>query len=183
MKVNGQDYRTVWVKEESVFYIDQNLLPFRFEIRTSESFRESCYAISSMAVRGAGAIGAMAGFAMSQAFLESQRTGDPELPVQARKMIESTRPTARNLFFAVDKVFEAGMISAKRAQEEAQMVADNDARDSRMIGEHGAGLIRDGIGIETHCNAGWLAFVDYGTALSPIYNAHDQGKSPLCVCR
>ena len=177
MKVNGQEYRTVWMEGNIVFFIEQNLLPFRFEISKSENFIESCSAITSMAVRGAGAIGALAGFAMAQAFLEARRTGDTGLPVKARNLIEATRPTARNLFYAVEKVFDAGMISAKDARDTAHMIADQDARDSRMIGEHGATLIRDGMGILTHCNAGWLAFVDYGTALSPIYNAHISGKN------
>ncbi len=129
-----------------------------------------------MMVRGAGAIGAIAGFAMAQAAMEAPVSGYATFIDQARRVIESTRPTARNLFYAVDKVHSCAMVSRSKAIEEAQRIADQDAADSLEIGEYGNSLIHDGMTIETHCNAGWLAFVDYGTALSPIYLAHQQGK-------
>lgn len=94
----------------------------------------------------------------------------------ARNTIEATRPTARNLFYATEKVYEAGKQSIENAIIEAQHIADKDAHDSVMIGKFGDELILDGFSIETHCNAGWLAFVDYGTALSPIYFAKMSGK-------
>jgi S-methyl-5-thioribose-1-phosphate isomerase len=94
----------------------------------------------------------------------------------ARNMIESTRPTARNLFYAVERVFQAALVSPRNAIQEAQAVADEDALASRRIGELGNGLIPQKASIATHCNAGWLAFVDFGTALSPIYAAFQQGK-------
>ncbi len=96
--------------------------------------------------------------------------------IDARREIESTRPTARNLFYAVERVFAAAKLSARHAIAEAQAIADEDAVASQKIGEFGKELIRDGYGIATHCNAGWLAFVDYGTALSPIYMSHKEGK-------
>src|SRR3990167_5017891 len=118
-----------------------------------------------MLVRGAGAIGATAGFAMAQAFLAKAD------PAKAKKEIEATRPTARNLFYAVERVFYSSDPVA-----EAQRIADEDAESCKKIGEIGAKLIKSGARIETHCNAGWLAFVDYGSALSPIYQAHNAGK-------
>ena len=176
MKVDGQNYRTVWLEGNSVFFIEQNLLPFRFRIQEAKSFSDSCHAIRTMMVRGAGAIGAIAGFAMAQAAMEAPVSGYATFIDQARRVIESTRPTARNLFYAVEKVHSCAMVSRSMAIEEAQRIADQDAADSLKIGEYGNSLIRDGMTIETHCNAGWLAFVDYGTALSPIYLAHQQGK-------
>ena len=149
----------------SVFLIEQNLLPFKFQIFKSNSYRETCRAIKTMIVRGAGAIGAAAGFAMAQAVLEGADIK------KAKKEIEATRPTAQNLFYAVDRVF-----NADDPAREAQKIADEDAESCRRIGEIGSKLIRDGANIETHCNAGWLAFVDYGTALAPIYAARDRGR-------
>ena len=176
MKVNGIDYRTVWMKGSSVFFIEQNLLPFQFSIHEARTYRESCFAIRTMMVRGAGAIGAIAGFSMAQAAREAPDKGYSLFIRKAKTEIESTRPTARNLFYAVEKVFAAALTSRTAAVQEAQQVADRDAGDSRKIGKFGGELIRNGMRIETHCNAGWLAFVDYGTALSPIYLAYSQGK-------
>ncbi|MEI6174905.1 MAG: S-methyl-5-thioribose-1-phosphate isomerase [Bacteroidota bacterium] len=176
MKVNGTDYRTVWMKGNSVFFIEQNLLPFHFHIHEAKTYLESCHAIRTMMVRGAGAIGAIAGFAMAQAALEAPDSDFLLFIDEARRTIESTRPTARNLFYAVERVYSASLLSRAAAILEAQKVADRDAADSLKIGEFGNALIRDGMNIETHCNAGWLAFVDYGTALSPIYLAHQAGK-------
>ena len=176
MKVNGIDYRTVWMEGTSVFFIEQNLLPFQFKIHEARSCAESCHAIRTMMVRGAGAIGAIAGFAMAQAVQESPESDFLSFITIARIAIESTRPTARNLYYAVEKVFAAALLSRFASVTEAQRLADQDASDSLKIGEYGSSLIRDGMNIETHCNAGWLAFVDYGTALSPVYLAHQQGK-------
>ncbi len=176
MKVNNIDYRTVWMNGTSVFFIEQNLLPFQFSIQEAKFCSESCNAIRTMMVRGAGAIGAIAGFAMAQAALEAPENEYLIFLQNAKAAIEATRPTARNLFHAVEKVFAAALISRAAAVSAAQQVADRDAADSRAIGEFGNELIREGMNIETHCNAGWLAFVDFGTALSPVYLAHQQGK-------
>jgi S-methyl-5-thioribose-1-phosphate isomerase len=176
MEVNGRKYRTVWIEGSSVFLIEQNLLPFEFRILELKTYPECCHAITSMSVRGAGAIGAMAGFAMALAFMDAPSIDFIHYITKARQEIEATRPTARNLFYATEKVFNAGLISKEAAFAEAQMIADKDAQDSRMIGEIGNVLIPHGAKIETHCNAGWLAFVDYGTALSPIYVAREHGK-------
>jgi methylthioribose-1-phosphate isomerase len=176
MKVNGKDYRTVWMQEASVFMIDQNRLPWEFAIFRSDDYLTTCAAISDMTTRGAGAIGAAAGFAMAQAFLQAPVRYREKFVLKAKMDIEQTRPTARNLFYAVDLVFEAGKKSADAAMERAQEIAEKDMADSRAIGQFGNELIGSGNHILTHCNAGWLAFVDYGTALSPIYTAHKSGK-------
>jgi S-methyl-5-thioribose-1-phosphate isomerase len=164
MKVDGQEYRTIWMEGTTVFMIEQNLLPFEFKIHEASTYFETCFAITTMIVRGAGAIGAAAGFAMAQAFMHAPAEGYWDFVMQAKEEIEATRPTAYNLFYAVDKVFRAGKNSAE------------DARDSRLIGKFGAELFGDEVRILTHCNAGWLAFVNYGTALSPIYMANKEGK-------
>ena len=174
MKVEGKDYRTVWMEGNTVCLIEQNLLPFEFKIFRSENYQQTCMVISTMIVRGAGAIGATAGYAMAQAFVESGN--DPEYVENARKEIENTRPTAQNLFYAVERVYRAGKASIEHAIIEAQKIADEDADACKKIGELGNDLIKDGANIETHCNAGWLAFVDYGSALSPVYAAHRSGK-------
>ena len=176
MKVKGKNYRTVWMEGSSVFMIEQNLLPFEFSIFESKSYKSTCQAIRDMTIRGAGAIGAAAGYAMAQACLEAPAVNQERFLISAQREIESARPTARNLFYAAERVFIAAKISAERAVEEARAIADEDALASQRIGEFGKELIRDGYGIATHCNAGWLAFVDYGTALSPIYMSHKEGK-------
>ena len=174
MKVAGKDYRTVWMEESTVCLIEQNLLPFEFKIFRAENYRETCMVISTMIVRGAGAIGATAGYAMAQAFLEGG--DDSGFVKKARQEIENTRPTAQNLFYAVDRVYRAGQQATEQAIREARLIADEDAEACKKIGELGNGFIKDGSNIETHCNAGWLAFVDYGSALSPVYAAHRNGK-------
>jgi len=160
----------------SVFMIEQNLLPFEFRIHECRNYHETCNAIKKMIIRGAGAIGAAAGYAMAQAAFEVENDRGDLYLSEAKSEIESTRPTARNLFYAVERVFGAALISAEQAFREAQSVADEDAYASKKIGEYGSELIKYGFGIATHCNAGWLAFVDYGTALSPVYFSQQQGK-------
>mgnify|MGYP002364758469 CR=1 FL=1 len=141
-----------------------------------------------MITRGAGAIGAAAGFAMAQAFLEGAKdeerkakrddynTVQLEFFDQARKEIEATRPTARNLFYATERVYNAGLNSPESALAEAQKLAEANIADAKKIGEFGNSLIKNGSRILTHCNAGWLGFVDYGSALAPMYIAKEQGK-------
>jgi len=179
MKVNNINYRTVWLEKSSVFLIEQNLLPFEFKIFESINYKQTCKAITTMLVRGAGAIGAAAGFAMAQAAMEASETKDNylEFITLAKKEIEATRPTAQNLFMATNRVFEAALISKEKAIAEAQNVANKDADDSKKIGEFGNEIIKPNYKIATHCNAGWLAFVNNGTALSPIYEAHKLGKN------
>ncbi len=176
MLVNDKSYQTVWMEGTTVFMIQQNLLPFEFVIHECKTYWDTCMAITDMTIRGAGAIGAAAGYAMAQAFLMSNNKTKALTIREARQDIEHTRPTARNLFYAVDRVYQAGLISPENAKVEAQKVATQDMEDSRKIGEYGSELIKESANILTHCNAGWLAFVDYGTALAPIYLAKRQGK-------
>lgn len=173
MKVNNKDYRTVWMEGDSVFLIEQNLLPFSFQIFEAKTYQETAETIKTMIVRGAGAIGAAAGFAMAQAFIQD---ASEDFVAKAKKDIEATRPTARNLFYATNRVYKAGLISVENAVKEAQDLADENNDDAKKIGEYGSEIIKDGYRIETHCNAGWLGFVDYGSALSPVYIAKQQGK-------
>jgi len=176
MLVGEKSYQTVWIEGTSVFMIQQNLLPFEFKIHECPTYWDTCMAITDMIVRGAGAIGAAAGYAMAQAFLLSNKKTKALTIREARQDIENTRPTAKNLFYAVERVYQAGLISPENAMIEAQKIALEDSQNSKKIGEYGAELFGRSINILTHCNAGWLAFVDYGTALAPIYLAKRQGK-------
>lgn len=176
MRINGKHYLTVWMEGEYVCMLDQTLLPFELKIYKAATYQDCCHAIKDMIVRGAGAIGAVAGYAMALAFLEAERSGDENLPTVAKKTIESTRPTAGNLFYAVQRVFDAGLTSAAKAMEMAVQLALENVEEARQIGEHGNGLIKSKYRIGTHCNAGWLGFVDYGSALSPVYRAQESGK-------
>lgn len=176
MHSSGKHYHTIWFQSTSVFMIDQNALPFNFRIIEAKNCRETCEAILNMTTRGAGAIGAAAGFAMAQAFLEAGTDNRDTFVREAKKQIESTRPTARNLFYATDAVYRAGMVSTEAAVAEAQRLAEENVADALKIGEYGNTLIREGARILTHCNAGWLGFVDWGSALAPVYVAHRSGK-------
>jgi S-methyl-5-thioribose-1-phosphate isomerase len=168
MEINGKHFRTVWMEGNAVKIIDQSLLPHDFRIFTCKDYIQTALAIKNMTIRGAGAIGAAAGYAMAQAYLAD------EDPAKAAKYIKSMRPTAQNLFYAVNKVRKAK--NKQGAVEIAQAIADEDAEFCRRIGLIGEPLIKDGCRILTHCNAGWLAFVDWGTALSPVYQAKRAGK-------
>lgn len=182
MLVNGTHYRTVWLKDSMVKMINQPLIPHDFKIHECMDHKETANAISTMIIRGAGAIGAAAGYGMAQAALEAPLDGFHAYIDDAAKTIKNTRPTAQNLFYAVERVYrticnvkdlgEAG----KSAVREANFIADEDAAACKKIGELGADLIQDGNRILTHCNAGWLAFVDWGSALSPVYCAKRAGK-------
>jgi methylthioribose-1-phosphate isomerase len=202
MNVNGKHYRTIWLKEDDnrvVQIINQQVLPFQFEVldlRTVEDIRK---AIKDMYVRGAGLIGAAAAYGMYLAVLEAgpSRFFNEDI-LRAAEILKNTRPTASNLAWAVDtmlsKVLDhsaghAGGDGSGRehiietARLESQRIADSDAASCCGIGLHGLELIKkiaaqkrgEPVNILTHCNAGWLAFVDYGSALSPVYAAFDSG--------
>jgi len=179
MKVGKKHYRAVWMKGKNVYLIKQNLLPFDFKILKSENYLQTCQAIKDMITRGAGSIGATAGFAMAQAFLEAPQKSFWKYIEKAKRDIESTRPTARDLFNATEKVFFTGKNSKTPVQaaiKEAQAIADFYIQAGKKIGEYGNSLIKNGSNIETHCNTGWIALVDYGTALAAIYIAHRKKK-------
>lgn len=188
MNVAGTPYRTVWREGGVVYLIDQIALPHTFRILPHPDHRATARAISSMVVRGAGAIGATAGYAMAQAALEAPEDNFLGYVECAATTIRATRPTAQNLFYAVERVRAAilrrlpQVEEARRAAEqEAEWIANDDADSCRAIGEHGAPLMvrRDGgpgtVRVSTHCNAGWLAFVDWGSALSPVYTHFRRG--------
>jgi methylthioribose-1-phosphate isomerase len=178
MRYNGKSYRTVWFKDGTVYLVNQTLLPFQFQIHEARSSQETCAAIKDMIVRGAPAIGAAAGFAMAQAFLEAPER-DQTFVARARKEIEDTRPTAHDLFHAVDRVCRKaadGNTPRTAALAEAQRITEENVESCRKIGEYGSELIDDGFKVMTHCNTGWLACVDYGTALSTIYTAREKGR-------
>jgi methylthioribose-1-phosphate isomerase len=189
MLVNGKHYRTIWLNpndDKTVSIIDQTKLPHSFEIidlRSVEDFRR---AIKDMWIRGAGLIGATAGYGMYSAALEaSDKNFDDDIKKSGEILI-ATRPTAKNLSWAVErmikKVCQNGLSADQKrkiAKDEAQSIANEDAEFCRRIGENGLEIIREiskkkkgeTVNILTHCNAGWLAFTDYGSALSPIYAA------------
>ncbi len=176
MKVGDKTYRTVDFENGTIFLIDQNALPFKFRIIRSNTYLETCHHIKTMTVRGAGAIGATAGFAMAQAALQAPQQSYLEFINEAKKQIAATRPTAQNLFYALEKTYNSALISPQEAVKTAVEIADNDANQCQKIGMFGQELISTGCNILTHCNAGWLAFVDYGSALSPIYLANRNNK-------
>lgn len=176
MRVSGKDYRTIWMEGPFVYMIDQNRLPFHFEIFCSDNYHTTCEAIRNMTVRGAGAIGAAAGFAMAQACLSAPPGSYPEYIEKARSTVLDTRPTARDLFYFADEVFKSGLNGPRQALIRAQELAEENAIMGRRIGEAGLGLVQDGCRIGTHCNAGWLGLVDFGSALAPVYLAHRTGK-------
>ncbi len=188
MKVDGKPYRTVWLEGDQVTMIDQRLLPHRFEVIHLPTVADTAHAIFDMAIRGAGAIGATGAYGMAQAALQAPADveGFEASMATAAETLRGTRPTAQNLFYGINAVLEAAKGEAPDVEKArhaavaaAEAVADDDADKCRRIGLHGAELIGDGWGISTHCNAGWLAFVDWGSALSPIYAAHRQGKKPF----
>jgi methylthioribose-1-phosphate isomerase len=189
MKVNGTPYRSIWLNEDghTVDIIDQTRLPHEFVVRSLHSPDDAAEAISVMRVRGAPLIGATAAYGLALAMREDP--SDAAL-ARAREQLLQTRPTASNLRWALERVGGAlaGLAPAERepaAYALAAELCDEDAAINRAIGEQGLRLIRDlwqrreggqeAFHILTHCNAGWLATVDWGTALAPIYKAHDAG--------
>ena len=186
MLVNNINYRTVWMQDTSVYMINQLLLPFKFEIYRSKNYIETANAIKTMIVRGAPAIGATAAFGLAQAALSHKGENFEDFKKyieSAAKTLKSARPTANDLFYAVDSVhrkmfFGESIANSKmQAFEAAAKYADDNVEMCRAIGEHGNKLIRQNQNILTHCNAGALACVDFGTALSPIRIAHYSKKN------
>ena len=195
MQVDGKHFRTIWIDETDpsvIQIIDQRDLPHRFVVEDLKTVSEVATAIRDMHVRGAGLIGATAGYGMYIAALsapDGSRDAMLQWLSEAGKTLEATRPTAVNLEWAVARQLHAMRQGNDReeivalARRTAQDIADEDAEYCRRIGEHGLEVIEalsrgkggQTVNILTHCNAGWLAFVDYGTATAPIYAAHDAG--------
>jgi methylthioribose-1-phosphate isomerase len=161
---------------EKVKLIDQNLLPFRFEIIELENWEGICKAIvneckRSWSNRSCGC------YAMALAFIQSPQVGGEEYLWKARQDIEQTRPTARDLFYATERVMNAGIgFGTAAAIEESQRIAFENEEEAKAIAIYGESLMLDTCNALTHCNAGWLGFVDWGSALAPIYLAHRNGK-------
>ncbi|MBI1252008.1 MAG: S-methyl-5-thioribose-1-phosphate isomerase [Alphaproteobacteria bacterium] len=185
MQVNGVPYRTIFPAEDGrgVLVIDQTKLPHRFEVVRLDTVADAVRAIATMIVRGAPLIGATAAYGMALAAREN--AGDAFLQ-EAHRALIAARPTAVNLRWAADRL-RALMLALPRAEREgaayreAAAVCEDDVAACASIGRHGAALIEKArttgrpVNILTHCNAGWLAAVDWGTALAPIYCAHDAG--------
>jgi len=192
MRFNGIHYRTIWPDPQNnkqIRIIDQRQLPHEFVVETLTTLEEAITAIREMHVRGAGLIGATAGFGMYLAALAAPADGFAEFMTAAGRKLGESRPTARNLLWAVERVLHALTESTDPENQRriafaaACAIADEDAHFCRQIGEHGLTIIREisrrkngaPVNILTHCNAGWLAFVDYGSATAPIYAARDAG--------
>jgi methylthioribose-1-phosphate isomerase len=192
MRVSGTSYRTIWpsaTDHATIKIIDQRHLPHRFVIEELRTVAEVCTAIREMHVRGAGLIGATAGFGMHLAALTAPEHDFSGFMQKAAEDLVQTRPTASNLAWAVNRqlgaIAKEKTIAAKQAKAFAVAceIADEDAEFCRRIGEHGKEIIAElsrkkngaPVNILTHCNAGWLAFVDYGSATAPIYAAHAEG--------
>src|SRR5579872_215289 len=187
MKINGKHYRSVWPLGEDAFgIIDQTKLPHEFVTLRLASAQDAAHAIGSMQTRGAPLIGAVAAYGLALALRADP--SDENLTTTA-DTLRATRPTAVNLAWALQRVADAvrNRPRDKRAAlawKEAAAICNEDVAMCEAIGRHGLTLIRTlaeakkrKLNILTHCNAGWLATVDYGTALAPIYLAHDAGVS------
>ncbi len=184
MKVAQKHYRTIWPDPRCKFVeiIDQTKLPFAFETLRIQHLAQMVSAIKTMQVRGAPLIGAAAAYGMALAMLEDDSDANLQ---QAATLLKNSRPTAINLAWAVDRIVAAlqAMPSNRRnftAWRVAANIAEEDVAQNKAIGQHGFELIKTmyqnkPFNILTHCNAGWLATVDFGTALAPIYAAHDAG--------
>ncbi|MFX1536860.1 MAG: S-methyl-5-thioribose-1-phosphate isomerase [Promethearchaeota archaeon] len=179
--------KTLWWEDSVLKLIDQSLLPQEFKIIALESVEEVAEAISVMRVRGAPAIGITAAYGLVLAALNSAAKTSKELSndlLKAKERLASTRPTAVNLFWALKKVMsvtedpDANIDTIKRnVLDMANKLWKEDIETNRKIGQHGMKLIQEGMNLETHCNAGSLATVYYGTALAPMYLAAEEGKN------
>jgi methylthioribose-1-phosphate isomerase len=197
MRVQDKHYRTIWLSKEDpqvLQIIDQRHLPHQFVVEDLTTVEHVAEAIRDMHVRGAGLIGATAGYGMYIAAVEASDTSSRSDFLKSVRSsgeeLTATRPTAVNLAWAVHRQLRQlesadGEVEdlVQLAQKVATEIADEDAEFCRQIGQHGLPIIREisrrkggqPVNVLTHCNAGWLAFVDYGSATAPIYAAHDEG--------
>ena len=188
MRVRGRHYRSIWLAEDgwAVQIIDQTRLPHEFAVVRLETAADAAHAIATMMVRGAPLIGATAAYGLCLAVRRDSSIAALEA---AYATLLATRPTAVNLRWALDEMMAVmTQLPAERRVEAAYRrcaeICDEDVAINAAIGDHGLGLLRriwekkgqaERLNILTHCNAGWLATVDWGTALAPIYKAHDVG--------
>lgn len=186
-------YRTVDFDKgtNEVLLIEQRLLPHKFEIFRTKTFKETARAITDMVVRGAGAIGATAAYGLAQgarAFAGKDLARFEGHLQAVYKTLAEARPTAVDPVNAMNAILgrmaAANTVDRKQeiALQEAERFAEEDVQHCREIGEHGAALIKKEARVLTHCNAGWLAFVDIGSATAPIYTARDQGRNFHVYC-
>lgn len=193
MKINGQHFHTIWCSEENrevIKIIDQQKLPFEFNIRNLKTFNDSFHAIKDMTVRGAPLIGVTAAYGIYLGLLDYEKKDKLLNHIEdlCNKM-KTARPTAVNLSWAVDEMLSVlkGISSVEEAKAAAfnmvGQIKQKEIENCSLIGDHGLSLIeeisqsKNGeiVNILTHCNAGWLACIDWGTALAPIYKAHQKG--------
>ena len=184
MRIEGKEYRTIWFENNIVKIIDQTKLPYQFVIKDLKTVRDAINAIKVMEVRGAPLIGATAAYGLVLAILENN--DQSFLKKSADDLIKS-RPTAINLEWAVDRMIKklSGVNSdeiLEIAKNEAKKICEEDIKFCENIGLNGLKIIeeiynkkKDTVNILTHCNAGWLATINWGTATSPIYHAHKKG--------
>ncbi|MDC0544908.1 S-methyl-5-thioribose-1-phosphate isomerase [Pelagibacteraceae bacterium] len=184
MKIKGKSYRTIWFENNLVKIIDQTKLPHQFVIKELKTVQEAFNAIRTMEVRGAPLIGATAAYGLVLSIIEKN---DLSYIKKSSEVLIESRPTAINLKWAVDRMMKklSGVNSneiLKIAIDEATAIVEEDVNFCKNIGLNGLKLIeeiakkkKDTVNILTHCNAGWLATIDWGTATSPIYHAHNKG--------
>ena len=184
MRIKGREYRTIWFENNVVKIIDQTKLPHQFVIKELKTVNDAINAIKVMEVRGAPLIGATAAYGLVLAILENN---DQSFLNKSAENLISSRPTAINLKWAVDRMMSklSGVNSDKIleiAQREANEICEEDIKFCKNIGLNGLKIIEkiynkknDTVNILTHCNAGWLATINWGTATSPIYHAHKKG--------
>ena len=184
MKIDGKEYRTIWFENNIVKIIDQTKLPHQFFVKDLKSVKDAINAIKLMEVRGAPLIGGTAAYGIA---LAVQENNDPEFIKKSAEELIQSRPTAINLKWAVDRMMNklSGVNSDEIlviALNEAKEICDEDEKFCKSIGMNGLKIIEeiykkknDTVNILTHCNAGWLATINWGTATSPIYHAHNKG--------
>lgn len=164
-----KEFRALWLENKKIKMIDQRKLPLKFKIFSAENYRDVLFAINKLVIRGAPSLGAVAAYALAQASLQNRALK------KVANALRATRPTAHDLFYAVDWMLERidkGANAVEAAEDYVARLVEN----CRRIGEYGEKLIKNNSRILTHCNAGALATVDYGTALAPIRFAHHAGK-------
>ena len=184
MKIEGKSYRTIWFENNKVKIIDQTKLPHQFVIKELKKVQDAINAIKTMEVRGAPLIGATAAYGLVLSIIEKN---DLSYLKKSSEDLITSRPTAINLKWAVDRMMKklSGVNSneiLKIALDEAKAIIEEDVNFCKNIGLNGLKIIeeiakkkKDTVNILTHCNAGWLATIDWGTATSPIYHAHKKG--------
>jgi len=184
MKIEGKEYRTIWFENNIVKIIDQTKLPHQFIIKNLKTVNDAINAIKVMEVRGAPLIGATAAYGLVLAIIENN---DQSFLNKSAENLINSRPTAINLKWAVDRMMNklSGVNSDKIldiARNEAREICEEDINFCESIGLNGLKIIeeiynkkKDTVNILTHCNAGWLATINWGTATSPIYHAHKKG--------